>query len=260
LHAKTYIGKKSAVIGSANLTSNGLSGEVLVELCVEVSSKDSLKKLNDTFENLRERAHRRYPTTDSKKARLKELEKIWGAAVANRIVTTNEIGAPAFSDFELLGEDHFYVLWYKPVNCEYSEDVKAIQSLMADDIHFAANDNVEKNKWALVWRIIDSSRPHGTAKPRWLYIHEIFDNGVIDKGYEYPKCAIQRKDLDVPPPPFEITNDVATAFKKAVQDNEVAEYLIQGDRPFSLADSLQGVPLLISKMKEYLANRVNAGP
>jgi hypothetical protein len=131
---------------------------------------------------------------------------------------------------------------------------------MADDIHFAANDNVEKNKWALVWRIIDSSRPHGTAKPRWLYIHEIFDNGVIDKGYEYPKCAIQRKDLDVPPPPFEITNDVATAFKKAVQDNEVAEYLIQGDRPFSLADSLQGVPLLISKMKEYLANRVNAGP
>jgi hypothetical protein len=28
----------------------------------------------------------------------------------------------------------------------------------------------------------------------------LFDDGVIDDGYEYPKCAVQRKDLGFPTP------------------------------------------------------------
>jgi hypothetical protein len=127
---------------------------------------------------------------------------------------------------------------------------------MVDDIHFASSDKVEKNKWALVWRITDSSKPHKTAKPHWLYIHEIFENGVIDEGYEYPKCAIQRKDLDIPTYPFEITDIVSVAFKNEIQKKDVAKYLIQHNRDvFSLGHSLKGLGLLISKMKENLANR-----
>lgn len=259
LHAKTYIGADSAVIGSANLTCNGLSGEGLVELCVEVNGKETLRKLNVAFENLKKRAQQQYPTAELKKARLKELEKTWGTAIANRIVKNKNNNAPAFSDFELLGEDHFYVLWYQPVECEYSDDVKAIESLMLDDIHFASSDEVEKNKWALVWRITDASKPHKTAKPYWLYIHEVFENGVIYEGCKYPKCAIQRKDLDVPSPPFEITDDVVVAFKKVIQEKDIAKRLIQDDRDvFSLAYSLKGVGPLISRMKEYMANNANA--
>jgi len=225
LHAKIYIGNSSAVIGSANLTNNGLSGEGLVELCVEVGATETLKKLDATFETLRQRAQKQCPTTESKRARIRELEIVWGAAFANRIARNKNNSTPAFSDFEPLGEDHFYVLWYQPVECGYSDDVKAIESLMVDDIHFASTDKVEKNKWALVWRITDSNTPHKSAKPHWLYIHETFENVVVDEGYEYPKCAIQRKDLDVPSPPFEITSEVALAFKKAVQEKGIAKYL-----------------------------------
>jgi hypothetical protein len=257
LHAKTYVGKDSAVIGSANLTCNGLSGEGLIELCVEVNGKKTLSKLDAAFENLKERAIRQYPTTELKKARLKELEKTWGAAIANRIVR-NKNKADDFSDFVLLGEDHFYVLWYQPVECEYSDDVKAIESLMVDDIHFASTDKVEKNKWALVWRITDKSKPHKTAKPYWLYIHEVFENGVIDEGYEYPKCAIQRKDLDIPSPPFLINDNVSAAFKNVIQKKEIAKYLIQDNRDvFSLAHSLKGLDPLIGGMKRYMANKAN---
>ena len=46
LHAKTYVGGKSAVSGSANLTRNGLGADGLVELCVEVNGNRSLSKLN----------------------------------------------------------------------------------------------------------------------------------------------------------------------------------------------------------------------
>lgn len=249
LHAKTYIGNSSAIIGSANLTGNGLSGENLVELCVEVSPKESLNKLNDTFETLWEVANNRYPTTESKKERLKELEKAWGAAVANRIVKCKKTIVPVFSDFELLGNDHFYVLWYKPAECKHSEAVKAIESKIKYETHFARNDKAEINKWVLAWKITNSLKPYKNIKPYWIYIHEIYDNGVIDEGYDYPKCAIQRKDLDVPPAPFEITNEVAAAFNKAVQDKGIAQYLIQDGRLFSLADSQKGVPLLISSMK-----------
>ncbi len=261
LHAKTYIGNVSAVIGSANLTRNGLSGERLVELCVEVNAIESLEKLNQVFDNLKKRAQKQYPTTKSKRARLKELEMSWGAAIANRIVRSENRNMRSLLDFEPLAEDHFYVLWFRPIECEYSDDVKAIQSIMVGDIHFASTDKVEKNKWALVWRITSSSTPHKTAKPHWLYIHEVFENGIIDEQYSYPKCAIQRKDLEVPSPPFEITSDVAEAFKKAIQEKEIARYLIQEDDMdsiFSLADSLKGMPPLISKMKEYMANKANA--
>ena len=163
---------------------------------------------------------------------------------------------PVFSAFEPLGEDHFYVLWYQPVDCEYSDDVKAIESLMVNDMHFARTDKVEKNKWALVWRITNSNKPHKTAKPYWIYFHELFEKGVIDEEYEYPKCAIQRKDMEVPTPPFKLTDDVSAAFKKVIQKDDVAEYLIQKDKDvFSLAYSLKGMPLLIGRMKEYMASQ-----
>lgn len=230
LHAKIYIGNSFAVIGSANLTNNGLSGEGLVELCVEVSTTETLKKLDETFDTLKQRAQKQYPTTESKRARIRELEIVWGSAIANRIIRNKNNSTPAFSDYEPLGEDHFYVLWYQPVDCEYSDDVKAIESLIVDDIHFASADKVEKNKWALLWRITNSNTPHKSAKPHWLYIHEVFENGIVDEGYEYPKCAIQRKDLDVPSPPFEITGEVAVAFKKSIQDKDIAKHLVQGER------------------------------
>lgn len=259
LHAKFYLGNTSAVIGSANLTRNGLSGDGLVELCVEVNGSDSLKTLGNTFENLKRRAQKQYPTQQSKKTRLKELEKIWGAAISNRVVRNLNTSTWSIADFEPLGEDHFYVLWYQPMECEYSDDVTAVESLIQDDIHFARADKVERNKWALVWRITDSSTPHKTVKPSWLYIHDVFEDGVTDKGYEYPKCAIQRKDLDIPAPPFEITDDVSKAFKMAIQEEDIAKFFVQEDREvFSLAYSFKGMPLLMARMKKYVANKENA--
>lgn len=254
LHAKIYVGKRSIVIGSANLSRNGLGVEGLIELCVEVNSEKSLKKIDEIFDNLKKRANKQYPTLEKKKEQLKELEKIWGAAKANGSVKNKNGKGQLFDDFELLGNDHFYVLWYTSGDLEYSENVEKIQSMIGDIITFARRDKPEKNKWALVWPITKTSEPHKTSKPSWLYIHEIFENGVIDETY--PKCAIQRKDMKTTNPPFELTDDVVAAFKIAVQDKNVAEYLIQdGEKVFKLAHSQKGVPLLIDKMKELMTRR-----
>ena len=259
LHAKIYLGQDSAVVGSANLTHNGLSGQSLIELCVEISSETGVRRIETILNDLKRRAHDQYPTTETKKERIKELEKIWAAAIANRILPKKPGEQNQFIDFEVLAKDHFYVLWYQPVGCEYSEDVKALQSVMVDDIHFAQSDNVEKNKWVLVWRITNSSKPHKSSKPHWLYIHDIFEDGIIDEGYEYPKCAIQRSDMEIPSPPFEITNEVENAFKKVVIENDISKHLIQDDREvFSLERSLKGIPTLVDRMKQDMANKANA--
>lgn len=252
LHAKMYVGKNSSIIGSANLTHNGLSGRGLIELCVEINDGENLAKVNQFFDDLKKCAYEQYPTENSKKAKLKELEKIWGTAIANQLARKMSNAKKLFTDFELLGEDHFYVFWYQTDDCEYSEEVKAIQSVIEDDIHFAKGDKLEKNKWALLWRITDESTPHKKVPLSWMYIHEIFEDGVIDSGYDYPNCAIQRKDLDCPDPPFELTKNVVAAFKKAVQDKDIAKYLVQEGDVFSLANSQKGVPTLINRMREYL--------
>ncbi len=259
LHAKIYLGQKAAVVGSANLTHNGLSGQSLVELCVEVNGETGVNKIKRILDDLRRRAQDQYPTTETKKAQIKDLEKAWSVAITNRILPKEHGEQHMFSDFEVLAKDHFYVCWWNGrADYECSNDIKAMESVIEDYLPFAQSDNVEKNKWALTWRITESSIPHKTAKLEWMYIHDVFDGGIIDKGYEYPRLAIQRKDMEIPSKPFEITKEVEAAFKKVVVEKDVAKHLIQADRVFSLEHSLEGMPILINRMKKLMANKENA--
>jgi hypothetical protein len=254
LHAKIYIGPRFAVLGSSNLTNNGLSGQGLTEACVEVQSTASLRKLNEFFDNLMARAQEQYPTTDHKKNRLKELEHIWNAALSNGVVTNKRSAQVSLKEFELLGKDHFYVTWYQPGDYEYSNEIKQIKERVTDEMHFTDFDNVQKNKWILAWQITNSDTPNKVTRPYWIYIHDIFDTGIISKDYSYPKCAIQRTDLKRPPEPFELTSKVVDAFRKAIVEEDISRFLIQeDDKPFDLNFSFNGTPLLIERMKELLA-------
>ncbi|WP_291446206.1 restriction endonuclease PLD domain-containing protein [Desulfovibrio sp.] len=250
LHAKIYIGEESAVVGSANLTQNGLSGEGLVELCVELSCEKNLHELCRFFDGLKAQAQEQYPTEISKLAQLKKLKTAWNSAFVNNITSDKHSTVCSFADFELLGDDDFYVVWYQPEPATYSEEVESIRADMNNDMHFASDDRVEKDHWALIWRYSDNSGAPRAMKPEWMYIHEIFENGVIDEEYEYTKCAIERK-IKKPIPPFELTSDVKAAFKKAVVDKDIAKYMIQKG-VFRLETAKKGLPLLISRMKKYL--------
>lgn len=256
LHAKIYLGRLSAIVGSANLTQNGLSGHTLIELCVEINSETGVKEIGRFLTDLKSRAQNLYPTTERKKAQIRELERTWNAAIANRIIClppNRPDKSNNFTDFEHLGEDHFYVCWYQDGDFELADDLKAIENEIQDQMHFAKSDNVKTDKWILTWRINNQSLPFGKVRPEWMYIHEVYDDGVIKGDDDYPKCAIERSDKVTPEPPFELTSEVENAFKRAVIENDVAKYLIQSNRKiFSLKHSLQGIPTLLSRMREYL--------
>ena len=133
LHAKIYLGQESAIVGSANLTQNGLSGQSLIELSVEINSEKGLRKIGNIVDDLKKRAQDQYPTTEAKKVQIKELERTWNAAIANRILPKKPVDQNCFADFEFLTKDHFYVVWYQPGDCKYSDAVK----YTCAQVHFA---------------------------------------------------------------------------------------------------------------------------
>ena len=253
LHAKVYIGETSAVLGSANLTQNGLGDHGLREVSVEVSSTKSLARLNQFFDEMKGLAQQRYPTRKDKEERLKHLEEI-----ANQHDLPPPPG-PSFANFQLPpGEnDHFYVCSYTSGDdCAYSAEVQAVEDDIEDDLHFAANDKVEPKKWCLQWRVTNHDKPHKSERLTWFYIDDVFEQGIVrgDDDYPYPTCAVQRKSMKqhLPPQPFEITPEVANAFKKAIVKDEIAKHLIQPGRVFSLACSFEGLRPLIEDMKSQL--------
>jgi hypothetical protein len=256
LHAKIYIGENRAVTGSSNLTRNGLIGGSLLELCVELKSDQSILKLNEIFEDLLNRARKRYPSQTEKESRLAVLESQRNNAIASGSISAENVSVTSFSDFHLLADDQFYVLWYQPGQPEFSEDARRIESVICNWTTLRDEDHVKLNKWVLQWRLTTKSAPDKRQKLYWLYIHEIIRNGVVDEDHGYTTLAAQRIDKAIPEPPFEITKDVERAFKEALELEDLRKFLVQyeDDTTFSLELSTQGLRPLITTMKKLMRN------
>jgi hypothetical protein len=252
LHTKLYLSDTSAVIGSANLTQNGLSGSNLFELCAEFTDFKAIEEISTIFEKIKSDAIIQYPSIESKKIQISALEEIWNRAIANEIIAFNTSSEMNFINFELLSNDQFYVCWYQPVELEHSDEMKRAKDSIADEIHFAVSDNVKTNKWVLTWQITDQNKPDLRTKLKWLYIHEVFEDAIIDQDYEYPRCAVQKKNIKIPPIPFEITNNFSKTFKAVVQEDLMSQYFIQGKNTFDLNYSTKGLIQLIQRIKDKI--------
>ncbi len=77
LHAKIYLGQNNAVVGSANLSQNGLDVGSLWEAGVYIDEPEEISHIAHTFEMMLEKAHSDFPTPDLKEAALSALEEVW---------------------------------------------------------------------------------------------------------------------------------------------------------------------------------------
>lgn len=247
LHAKVYLGDRSAVVGSANLTKNGLSGSLLAELCSMIDDPVDLADVKLFVDILRDESCRQYDNTAAKKDRLSKMFVDYNVYYGHQ---ESKIGlnAVSFDEFELLSKDQFYVCWYESFrDCQYSEDVVKIERQFTDEIHFLESDDVEVGKWILCWSKKNKSLS-------WMYISMVFPEGVVDEDYEYTKCAVQMKGA-LPPEPFKIDNAVESAFFEVLKDKTVKGYFDQSPNLFSLKHSFEGMELLVEKMKEYYRSK-----
>ncbi|CAG9165004.1 hypothetical protein LMG23992_00150 [Cupriavidus laharis] len=214
LHAKFYIGKESAAVGSFNLTANGLSAEGLEEAGFLVHERHTVDELHNVMESYKRQAMLAYSTVASKLARLSELRAMWDRAIKNRVIRADARDVD-FGSYEFLAADEIYVcpLWG---SVTYSEQIVS-ESVIEDCISFLESDKVSPDRWILCWHTRRDGFPDERHRPYWLHIDEIVPHGAVDTVYT--KLAIQRTDRAPLPPPFDLTDAVVSALRSVLKSD-----------------------------------------
>ncbi|MFH2122745.1 MAG: phospholipase D family protein [Pseudomonadota bacterium] len=254
LHAKIYIGKENAILGSSNLSRNGLSIAGLEEAAVQINDKSIIIELTKYFGELESLAVAQYPEIENKKKKLLALKRDWAKAVRGSVIKENTQASMSLQQFSPLSNDDFYIAWYHPFdNYDYTDQANSIKYFIEDEMHLAEDDEVEKGKWILSWRLTSKNRPHKKVKPSWIFIDELISNGVSsEEAYDYTKLAIMRNDKPKTPPPFEINNEVAKAFNDTICKDKFGPYFIGGNEPFLIKDTFIVFKDFVNEMKKKI--------
>lgn len=246
LHAKVFIGERFAIVGSANLTFNGLSGEGLVECCTKVASEEALDYLNKFFDEIVVKAQKLYNTSELKLDRVAKLQHEWNSAVANKLITAKNNKVLSVKDFQLKSKKEFYVAWHTGENedVKYEEEFNSKNLKIVDEMHFHPDDAPKVGCFILCWKKTEKDLVHRSSI-YWLYIHEVYDNAIL--GDEpYTTATVQIKDRICPPEPFELTPAVKNKFKEFINSKKFNNYFVQHSSIFKLHKTYDGMPELVT--------------
>lgn len=263
LHAKIYIGDQESIIGSSNLSRNGLIGDEtgLYETCVKIdSNKQSLEIFNDILS----KAKKEYPNEKSKRDALDSLFCIYNRRKSIGLESTKDESLD-FLNYEWENGERFYINWYSGGSDECKNTEKT-ERICGDDIEkvngeeqssvFTEDDAIKKNKWILNWKSQNyKDKIDRRAKIFWVYIDDIINRGWNDgKGSPYTKLAVQLKSLSKhrPNPPFKITKEFTEAFRKVIDKEKYA--ILFNDNPYtaSSTDIAQIMPSFLKDVKKKL--------
>lgn len=99
LHAKIYLDKNAAVIGSCNLSDNAMGDGGLLECAVLIDESEHIKTPHDTFDGYKNVAKEKYPTRKEKIEKLRKLLKD-SDAVAWNVSMGAEENPPTLADYK----------------------------------------------------------------------------------------------------------------------------------------------------------------
>lgn len=217
LHAKIYIGPDYSIVGSANLSKNGLLGDEsgLFETCVKFKTNDDINEIYDAILN---EAHKNFNTPQAKNEELKRLQGIWNRRIAASLSKETQRKNVQFQNFDIKSFGNICLDWF-----EYAEprpsvkkgsDIGAHVSSFEDWVYVNSIDQIAENDWVLYWRRTDKSKKmKKKSKLKWTFIHKIFWNVVNEKTSDgYSSLAVQYENQPIPQVPFEITNEFRDAF------------------------------------------------
>jgi hypothetical protein len=267
LHAKIYLGKSSALVGSFNLSQNGLSGEHKHEAGFLVTEGEQLREIKAHFEMLKKLAQASYPENIQKIAQLEKIPPLLNHAVAEGVFPNPPSGT-SIKDYHPLGSEDFYICWepaqsVKGVKLDHKALINSLPDLAEDTLedqvlhwtNFRPEDSVKRGRWILLWqRLEKGGKPSANFRPYWFYIHDVVENAV--KGTPYSTAAIQRKPASRITPstePFVLDKKTIQAMRSALSSGDFAK-LIDYSTPnieWSLNDSFQQFIPFIDAIKRY---------
>lgn len=220
LHAKIYRAKNAAIIGSANLTKNGLSGEILFECCTKINNEKHLDDIDEILLYIRNISE----NDESKNKRTLETLR----ADFDKIQFPKNHKNPA-PDFLPKENTKFHVCWYGSGTSEHSEKAtnELIEINYTDELHFHPNDDINVGDYIIYWKTTKNNTPYKNIKPSWMRIDKLIPDGVIDADPKtsYTTLAIQIDSINS---------------KMPIIDREKFKLLISTDKYKNLLDIQDG--------------------
>lgn len=228
LHAKIYLNtdKKQVVIGSFNLSDNGVSTDKLHEIGILSDDKQIFEEAYKEYEHIKEKAKNEYKNEASKTQQLEYLAQIpreyssWNGNLKTKEKPVN------IHDY-IFKKKTIHVMWYWAWDCDVGLNVdEHDQSIIYNWTHCLPGDKIVPRQWVLLWPAKNNGTPHENQNPSWLFIHTKKDKGVIgnDVGKYSTLLAELNTDIPKPPEPFELTREVINSIRKILNKKAFIEF------------------------------------
>ena len=220
LHAKIYLGAQGALVGSCNLSRNGIGDGGREEAAIHATDAKTLRDLKTTWQRYKNMAQKQYRTRRAKEKAIEKLTRQWQLAI-ERGLAVDTSPAPSLMDYDLGSEvPGFHMVWYYEGEPSYNmEAIRAaiphiaheFDTYCEDSLSFLENDMVKEGDWLLTWNAYRNGLPQtGRNDIAWMYVHHVVSDGARED--EETKLAIEAAPLKKPNPPFRL--DAAT--KRAI--------------------------------------------
>ena len=214
LHTKVYWSDKGCIITSANISHRALGHSNQKEAGILIDSKDF-----DIDRLIHESAP--YDVTQAVMNKLEKQDKKIRRAVG---IKTDKNMQKGFTDwYESPYRETWKIGWWYDSELETAKSAieKSLSEYNVSDPFNVLNvskNQVTRHDWLLCFEITRS----GIKKLEWMYVDFVVSVHNQDIGAyeeEYPFQAVQvHKPSQYPLPPFRITKEFKSAFKKAVQE------------------------------------------
>lgn len=231
LHAKIYLGKAGALVGSCNLSNNGFRNNR--EAAVRLNREDLLLQVRAALETYKSLAKAAYPNEAAKRRALellRERTKNYPPAPEGRPRRTRK---PNLLNYD--NGHRVHIAWYgKPedsTDADYNKRAiqraapghsKRLNDWIEDEMWFLPADDVRAGDWLLAWRCRTDDLPTRQATMDWIYVHAVAPRGTTDETY--PKLAMQVKGVPTPPEPFTLDADTRACLAACLKDDGFAQF------------------------------------
>ena len=253
LHSKIYIGDNAIMIGSANLSNNAFGDIAQEEACVVLNSHEDTKEANDLFNSYLHKAKAQFPNKEKKVKRIEKLRIDHRKAITQKLLPEESKEIRKFSDFNVDSHGMVYFTWHFNEDTDYTDNVPiGVQSDIANELHLSRRDKKPINQWVLTWLASSRGTVDDRSKPSLIYIHEIYENGSSDEGYE--RLCVERTTLKTPNKPFD-ENDpkFIEAFRKVIKESQFASLTYENDDEWLISDNEDLMKKLLVCIKdEYI--------
>lgn len=262
LHSKVYIGNKSAVLGSANLSKNGFSDDGNYEIFTLFDDAKSLDYLSKVYEDYLKIAKKMYPTEKDKIKKILELKNISRNAKCNNL--NYDVKSSKYTNLSnyIFGTDSIHIAWfsgeyelnYNELEIENKMGMSSDKLVTSAEMIFSNEDLIKKGDWIILWKCTEKGIADKRQKLEWMCVDYVIENGVKDDLYK--KLVFQSSDHDENEEPFKIDKKVNELIINLLNSRKYPDLVYKDKWSLNKADKF--VYSFLSEIKAQLVGQADA--